>query len=96
MTPEKNDATVLVRLPSDLKHALQREAYVNGRRITAEINIRLANSLKEAGAIARPIEPLTAREPSPTHRAVEMEEQLLRAFRKLSPEKQLALLALLS
>jgi hypothetical protein len=47
VTAPKNDATVLLRLPSELKAALTKSALAHGRRITAEINIRLYNSLKE-------------------------------------------------
>lgn len=46
---DKNDATVLLRLPNDLKAMLLREAAVNGRRITAEINMRLKASLQATG-----------------------------------------------
>ena len=47
---DKNNASILLRLPEDLKAALQRQAYANGRRITSEINTRLRDSLKPATA----------------------------------------------
>lgn len=43
---ERNDASILLRLPEELKIALQKQAYANGRRITAEINTRLRESLE--------------------------------------------------
>lgn len=46
VTAPKNDATVLLRLPTELKAALTKSAYVHGRRITAEINMRLFDSFK--------------------------------------------------
>jgi hypothetical protein len=94
MTPEKNDATVLVRLPTELKNALQREAFIHGRRITAEINMRLANSLKANSYPDAVAAPKIVSEAAPA-RPSDIEKELLAAFRKLSPQKQLALLSLL-
>ena len=49
---------VLVRMPNELKGAIQREAVVHGRSITSEINTRLRDSLKpQAPGIA----------PAPSH-----------------------------
>lgn len=47
--PEKNDDALLLRLPSELKAELQRQADKNGRRITSEINTRLRVSLAAQG-----------------------------------------------
>ncbi len=41
-----NNSALLLRLPEELKAALQKQAFANGRRITAEINTRLRESLK--------------------------------------------------
>ena len=79
---------MLVRLPSDLKFALQREAFAHGRRITAEINMRLRDSF--VGGV-----PVPGAKPAKAAAGAEAEEeQLLKAFRKLSPELRAALLAL--
>jgi Arc-like DNA binding dprotein len=118
VTPTKNDATLLVRLPAELKEALTREALRNGRRITSEINIRLANSLKtdqEPSVVldearrthypgaARSNAAKIAGEARPEFAVVgtakmggltEMEKAVLEVFRRLPPEKQLALLSL--
>lgn len=93
MTPDKNDATVLLRLPSELKHALLREAFVHGRRITAEINMRLVDSLR-ANSFP-PTIPRNASVTGDSQSDVELEEKLLAMFRALPVEKRLALLALL-
>ena len=45
-TQDKNNAALLLRLPEDLKAALQRQATLSGRRITSEINTRLRQSLE--------------------------------------------------
>jgi hypothetical protein len=43
----KNNDALLLRLPAELKAELQRQANINGRRITAEINTRLRASLDQ-------------------------------------------------
>jgi hypothetical protein len=78
--PLKNDASVLLRLPSELKTRLLREAAMNGRRITAEINLRLSASLGADRGLAP---------------AAPVEQDLLAAVRDLPARKQLALLMLL-
>jgi hypothetical protein len=104
---DKNDATILLRLPADLKAMLVREAAANGRRITAEVNIRLKESLDHSGvhpgAVAGFI-PKNYRERSKATVAhteepgaevlSDMERAVLAVFRGLPPEKQLALLSL--
>lgn len=47
MNTKTNDATILLRLPSDLKERLMRAAAANGRRITSEVNTRLRDSFEE-------------------------------------------------
>lgn len=92
MTPEKNDASVLVRLPSDLKFALQREAYAHGRRITAEINMRLRASFPGGvPQMGEPLKPAIAAEPGAPGWN---EQELLDAFRRMPAELQSALLSL--
>ena len=102
---EKNDATVLVRLPNDLKAMLMREASVNGRRITAEINMRLKASLETTGitpasvpgVLPRSYTALQAEQKGSSNapKLSEDDQALLAAFRRMAPEKKLALLALL-
>lgn len=43
----RNDASLLLRLPDWMKTELLRQGARNGRRITAEINLRLQASLEE-------------------------------------------------
>lgn len=102
-TPDKNDATVLLRLPNDLKAMLMREANINGRRITAEINMRLKASLQATGiapagvpgVLPRTWVELAQRGKAHENESNETERDLLALFRGLAPDKQLALLALL-
>lgn len=96
MTPEKNDATVMLRLPSDLKAALQREALRNGRRITAEINMRLSASLEQVLVLSNTFgRAVGAQEPLPSYEVDKLEQRVLELYRRLSPSKQSALLELL-
>lgn len=46
---DRNDDAILLRLPKELKEELQKQAHLNGRRITAEINTRLRVSLAARG-----------------------------------------------
>ena len=101
---DKNNASMLLRLPEDLKAALQREAYANGRRITSEINTRLRESLKNPSASIAPSLPAGSQNASNVAQAInengevisvsEMDRAVLNVFHKLTPEKQLALLSL--
>lgn len=105
MTPEKNDETVLVRLPARLKAALLKEAAKNGRRITAEINIRLEESFNPGTpsdttpkvttyAKAGPVKALTTGEPTADATVSDLDAAMLKLFRNMPVEKQLALLSL--
>lgn len=88
---------VLVRMSLDLKGRLQREAFVNGRKLTGEINIRLESSLKEnkTGDTASPAYKLApANNDGPAGAISGTDQAMLEIFRKLPPEKQLALLSL--
>lgn len=97
---------VLVRMSLDLKGRLQREAFVNGRKLTGEINHRLEASLKaEAGAPApagpssysapnAPTVLQTANDKGPVGPISGTDQAMLEVFRALPPEKQLALLSL--
>ena len=101
---------VLVRMSLDLKGRLQREAFLNGRKLTGEINHRLEATLKAGGASSAtarlPSDPGTySAAPAPTvlHTANDngpastlsgTDQAMLEVFRRLPPEKQLALLSL--
>ena len=103
--PDKNNAAILLRLPEDMKEALQKQANINGRRITAEINTRLKVSLAAHGPT---LQGILAREafPSPVHKVEqerapygngtisELDKAMLAVFRAMPVEKQLALLSL--
>lgn len=104
MTKKENDATILLRLPADLKAALLRAAAINGRRITSEVNIRLQDSLN--GKLPAPV-PQTnlsallgygqtqeAIDPVGGEGLSELDRSMLAVFRQLPVEKQLALLSL--
>ena len=99
---------VLVRMSLDLKGRLQREAFVNGRKLTGEINHRLEASLKAETAA-----PVSASTVPPSYTAPNTptvvhitndkgpastlsgtDQAMLDVFRALPPEKQLALLSL--
>lgn len=96
---------VLVRMTTELKHELQRQSAINGRTLTGEINTRLRQTLnmfdgdtktKSSKSLAdnsikasENLKVWGAQTPSET------EHVLLALYRKLSPEKQLALLMLL-
>lgn len=105
----ENDSSILVRLPRELKADLMRQAAINGRRITVEINLRLAASLQMPSpgmaAASTPTTtypahtsqgPLIADERTPGAAPLnDHDRALLTVFRQLSPEKQLSLLTLL-
>lgn len=86
-------APTAVRLAPEIRASLMREAAINGRTLHAEIVLRLSRSLQPAtpGVHAHgkpgPADPVTA--------LTDGDRALLTVFRKLSPEKQLALLSLL-
>lgn len=82
-----------VRMQDELKERLSREAKINGRSLNAEIVDRLRKSLEppirtEGGH-------QVAETPgSYTPDITDIERKLLTVFRRLPPEKQLALLSL--
>ncbi len=81
-----------VRLPPEVRHALAREAAINGRTLHGEIVQRLRDSLAPhlAGGSGHALQ-----ESRPPYlELTDSERALLTMFRKLSPEKQLALLSL--
>jgi hypothetical protein len=96
---DKNNSALLLRLPEELKAALQRQAILNGRRITSEINTRLRDSLNKnpsaPGIAPSHITPPNTAHDAPTYLPSQSaEDAMLAVFRSLPPEKQLALLSL--
>lgn len=91
-----------VRLPSELRDVLVRQAFVNGRSLGQEITIRLRASIegpqssqprREPSAALTTGEPPAAfQQPPPT----DSQRMLLALFDALTPDRQLALLTLLA
>ena len=87
-----------VRLAPEVRHALAREAAINGRSLHAEIVLRLRKSL---GVVAGDDTPPTEHAVRDTvagayftQALADSERAMLAVFRGMSPEKQLALLSL--
>lgn len=84
----------LLRMPEELLHELRREADLNGRSVNSEILTRLQLTLAQQAKLLQTghrIEDPAAAE----YRAMsDMERALLNIAKKLSPEKQLALISL--
>lgn len=99
--PDKNDTTLMIRLPTELKDRLQRAAFVNDRKISAEVNLRLRNSflLEDSSQVRAPSsgQPAAVNEQRAAYLAGlnEAERALLDLIRAMSPEKQGALLTVL-
>lgn len=83
-----------VRLLPETRQALAREAALNGRSLHGEIVMRLTNSM-HLGAPQTTSHGVRESDPVQTNPLPDGERALLTAFRKMSPEKQLALLSLL-
>jgi len=86
--PQRPGRTIL-KLPDDLRAELQREAFASNRTLTAEITMRLRATMKEPSSQA-----LRLAEPAPQSGLSELDAKMLEVFRRMSPEKQLALLSL--
>lgn len=91
---------VLVRMPASLKQRLAKAAFVNNRKVTQEINLRLESSFAANEPYALP--PLVTRVIASDQTAVDAsggplsntDQVMLAVFRALPAEKQLALLSL--
>lgn len=82
-----------LRMQDDLKEALIREARFNGRSLNAEIVDRLRKSIEPPIRTEGGLQ--IAETPSSyTPEINDIERKLLTVFRRLPPEKQLALLSL--
>lgn len=94
---ENSDAQLLIRLPSSLKAALQREAFINKRTITAETNLRLQRSFSAPPpSYTAPNTPTVhvTNDHGPAGALADTDRAMLEIFRKMPVEKQLALLSL--
>lgn len=95
---EDHYTNLLLRLPIELKHELQKVAMANRRAVTAEINLRLEESLKQsAAAVGYPTLGRATVVHTEEGRPVELtdhQRSMLVVFDRLPPEKQLALLSL--
>lgn len=93
-------------MPEETRVAIERAAFVNGRTVTAEINLRLKATL-----LAEPKTPKTTHtgtsysvghvptvlhtnDNGPAHSLSGIDQAMLDVFRRLPAEKQLALLSL--
>ncbi|MCO5109996.1 MAG: hypothetical protein M9929_04015 [Burkholderiaceae bacterium] len=95
-THTDNDATLMLRLPSELKAELMRAAAINKRKVTTEVIERLQNSrLVSVGYTASTAATLVhTKEKGPADTLSGTDQAMLEVFRRLPPEKQLALLSL--
>lgn len=92
----------LLLMPEDLRHDMEKSAAAKGRTLTAEINIRLRESQRydpTPDFLIRQDGKLTVGELKTDTYTVSMEttetdRAMLSVFRRLSPEKQLALISL--
>lgn len=82
-----------LRMPPELKDKINREAKINGRSLNAEIVDRLRKSIEPPIRLVgdHKIEQANS---SYTPEITDIERKLLTVFRRLPPEKQLALLSL--
>jgi hypothetical protein len=76
-------------MPPELKAKIEAEAKRNGRSMNTEVIARLAASLRDPVAYS-----VTATTAAYQHDITESEKQMLQVFRRMPPEKQLALLSL--
>ena len=82
-----------LRMRPELKEILDREAKINGRSLNAEIVDRLTRSLETPTSTQNGYtsqQPVASYTPEITY----IEQRLLDVFRRMPPEKQLALLSL--
>lgn len=104
---KKRPPRFLLAMPEDVRVAIERAAFVNGRTVTAEINLRLKSTLqaettqapseRKGNAYALPNAPTvlhTANDNGPTSDLTGTDKAMLDVFRAMPPEKQLALLSL--
>ncbi|OGA47096.1 MAG: hypothetical protein A3F74_21280 [Betaproteobacteria bacterium RIFCSPLOWO2_12_FULL_62_58] len=86
-----------LRMPPELRESLKREAKLNGRSLNAEVVARLRTSTDAPDPNDPPRRGSGSRaivEPRSARALTDAERAMLAVFRKLSPERQLALLSL--
>lgn len=93
-------------MPEDVRVGIERAAFVNGRTVTAEINMRLKSTLlvewgevpaSGKGNTYAPSAPTVLHTGGDSNMASDLtvtDKAMLEVFRRLPPEKQLALLSL--
>jgi hypothetical protein len=87
-----------LRLDPELRDELMRQATINGRSLSKEIELRLRDSLAAAGRAYTSAPPVRAEEAPPKAQRAALSDhqrQLLSLFDTLTPDRQLALLTLL-
>lgn len=85
-----------VRMPSELKELLEREAKINNRSLNSEVVERLQRSLeRQAAGTAANYAAAPSTKGDYANTLNDTERQFLGVVRRLPVEKQLALLALL-
>lgn len=95
-THTSNDASLLIRLPSELKAELMRAAAINGQKVNTEVVERLQKSRQATPDYSAAHTPtlLHTNEKGPGSSLSGTDQAMLDIFRKLPIEKQLALLSL--
>lgn len=102
MTRPANNASLLIRLPAEMKADLARAAAINGKKVNTEVVERLGASL--AASVTHPNPYVGGAQPptvvhtndhGPAGSISGTDRAMLELFRKMPVEKQLALLSLL-
>ncbi|MBU0749163.1 MAG: Arc family DNA-binding protein [Gammaproteobacteria bacterium] len=103
---KKRPPRFLLAMPEDVRLAIERAAFTNGRTVTAEINLRLKASLDNKPPATQTSGPASysapntptvlhpANDKGPASTLSGTDQAMLEVFRGLPPEKQLALLSL--
>lgn len=78
-----------LRMPPELRQELEKQAELRGRSLHAEILARVRETLVPRARRSTQVE-----QPSADYVASDIEQKMLVVFRRLTPEKQLALLSL--
>ena len=102
MIQPANNASLLIRLPTEMKADLARAAAINGKKVNTEVVERLAASLAASvtnpnpNPYTRPNAPTVAltNDHGPAGAISDTDRAMLEIFRKMPVEKQLALLSL--
>lgn len=95
-TEKKRPPRFLLAMPEHIRIAIEKEAFIHHRTVTAEINSRLEDTLKvgKTGEKPSPAYITRTNEEGLASALTDTDQAMLEIFRKLPPEKQLALLSL--